>query len=360
MIYIGNLHKGSERTLQRGVVIRCDRASVLGNPFRMDKEAQRDWSCDEYRKYFQKKVSDTDPAFIADMNRILAIAKEKDVVLACWCYPKRCHTETIKAWLEQRLQASGQVLKAAPAAPKPTNHTRGKYQTKVYHNGELVDSRSFETRAEVEVFIPKALRYLIDQDKKGNADVYTKDGFFWYAIPKGTYNRYDAINRYKAYVYTSDKDEQDKQMLWDHVDKWKYLVDKQDTVSGNVFADRYLHYMQTARKEVFKRYEKEVLERVRLIKTWIKTVRRYSESISLEFLPAARETVSMKINPASLRRDLERNYGGVTAQQARREYDDYKIYADQGLYDYHSPYSQAEKIARAHGVDLLGNSLYDD
>ena len=106
MIFIGNLHKGQESTLRHGVVVRCDRGhSVLCNPFKVASEEQRDWSCDQYQTYFDKKVREKkDAAFMNELRRIYQLALTSDVVLACWCYPKRCHTETIKNFLEQFLK----------------------------------------------------------------------------------------------------------------------------------------------------------------------------------------------------------------------------------------------------------------
>ena len=107
MIYIGNLHKGHEDTLRKGLVIRCDRGhSVLCNPFNVANESQRDWSCEQFQKYFDKKVQEkTDTAFMNELRRIYQLALKQDIVLACWCYPKRCHTMTIKAYLDKFLNA---------------------------------------------------------------------------------------------------------------------------------------------------------------------------------------------------------------------------------------------------------------
>lgn len=127
MIYIGNLHKGQEHTLRRGVVVRCDRGhSVLSNPFKVTSEDKRDWSCDQYQKYFDKKVREKkDSAFMNELRRIYHLALKQDIVLACWCYPKRCHTQTIKTFLESYLKQNNQYKQRRGAnkyrAPKPQN-----------------------------------------------------------------------------------------------------------------------------------------------------------------------------------------------------------------------------------------------
>lgn len=106
MIYIGNLHKGQEATLRHGVVVRCDRGhSVLCNPFRVTSEDKRNESCDRFQAYFDRKVQvKTDASFMNSLRQIYQLALQQDVTLACWCYPKRCHTQTIKAFLEQYLR----------------------------------------------------------------------------------------------------------------------------------------------------------------------------------------------------------------------------------------------------------------
>ncbi len=125
MLYLGNLHKGHEATLRHGVVVRCDRGhSVLCNPFRLTSEDKRDASCEQFQAYFSKKVREkTDAAFMNELRRIYQLALRQDVTLACWCYPKRCHTQTIKAFLEQYLH-------------KDPHYTRSKYTRSENTQGE--------------------------------------------------------------------------------------------------------------------------------------------------------------------------------------------------------------------------------
>lgn len=125
MLYLGNLHKGHESTLRHGVVVRCDRGhSVLCNPFRVTSEDKRDASCEQFQAYFSKKVREkTDAAFMNELRRIYQLALRQDVTLACWCYPKRCHTQTIKAFLEQYLH-------------KDSHYTRSKHTRSENTQGE--------------------------------------------------------------------------------------------------------------------------------------------------------------------------------------------------------------------------------
>ena len=89
------------------IVIRVDRTSVLGNPYVMPDETYRDTVCDWYEDYFYETVnslSDKEQSFKNALNHIIDDAKNNDVTLLCWCYPKRCHAETIKRYIEQKLE----------------------------------------------------------------------------------------------------------------------------------------------------------------------------------------------------------------------------------------------------------------
>ena len=82
---------------------KVDRSSVLGNPYYMFDECMRDDVCIKYEMYFYKKLK-TDAAFKAELVKILRAYKQYGKVnLFCWCYPKRCHAETIKKWLEKEI-----------------------------------------------------------------------------------------------------------------------------------------------------------------------------------------------------------------------------------------------------------------
>ena len=102
MIEIMNLRK-SKPTCSTD--FRIDRASVLGNPFPMAVESERDKVCKEYEEYFHNKMKDTNSQFYSKMAEILDVYKQfKQIRLFCWCAPKRCHGETIKKWLETNIK----------------------------------------------------------------------------------------------------------------------------------------------------------------------------------------------------------------------------------------------------------------
>jgi len=83
--------------------VRVDRNTPLGNPYYMENESKRDYVCDMYEEYFKTALRDN-PAFTAELDRLAGIyGKYGKLDLFCWCAPKRCHAETIKAYLEQKV-----------------------------------------------------------------------------------------------------------------------------------------------------------------------------------------------------------------------------------------------------------------
>lgn len=98
MIKIGNI-----RTFKPdgSIAIRVDRGTPLGNPFYMSNESLRDFVCDRYESYFNTPHT---IIFNEELDRIVELAKTNDITLLCWCYPKRCHAETIKKYIEKQLE----------------------------------------------------------------------------------------------------------------------------------------------------------------------------------------------------------------------------------------------------------------
>jgi len=101
MIVVWNLHRGEPLSL-RAVVVRIDQKALLSNPFVMREESMRDEACDFYEQYFATQMSEKG-AFYAAVQSLLRTSKDPAVAalyLCCWCAPKRCHGDTIKAYLE--------------------------------------------------------------------------------------------------------------------------------------------------------------------------------------------------------------------------------------------------------------------
>ena len=84
------------------VLIKVDRSTPVGNPFYMHNEGMRDEVCDKYKVYFYKRVKEAG-AFRDYVAHIYRTALKQDVALGCWCAPKRCHADTIAAFINQFL-----------------------------------------------------------------------------------------------------------------------------------------------------------------------------------------------------------------------------------------------------------------
>lgn len=85
---------------------------LLGNPFAANADhSNRDEVCDKFEEYFKDSMT-TSNKLHTRINELVEIAKTQDIELACFCQSpkdvikKRCHTMTIKAYIEQQLEES--------------------------------------------------------------------------------------------------------------------------------------------------------------------------------------------------------------------------------------------------------------
>ena len=84
-------------------IIRVDRRSILGNPFLMFSEDNREDVCNKYKEYFKLSLSNN-KGFKKEVDHLVTIYKEtNELNLGCWCYPKRCHAETIREYIYKNL-----------------------------------------------------------------------------------------------------------------------------------------------------------------------------------------------------------------------------------------------------------------
>lgn len=77
------------------------RGSPLGNPFVMKNSspAERDRVCNAYEVWFEENKETEKVA--KELKRLYKLSQKGDLILGCFCYPKRCHGDTIKKFLEQ-------------------------------------------------------------------------------------------------------------------------------------------------------------------------------------------------------------------------------------------------------------------
>lgn len=99
MITVGNKHHGA-------IGEYVGRPTILGNPFPMRNELERDAVCNDYEKWFQDKIMDQDPKVLGELRRLYRLALERPVVLVCYCHPRRCHAHTIANYLNKFLEVA--------------------------------------------------------------------------------------------------------------------------------------------------------------------------------------------------------------------------------------------------------------
>ncbi|VVB53278.1 Uncharacterised protein [uncultured archaeon] len=116
MVFVGNLRKGAVNP--SGKRFRVDRSSPLGNPFWMQSEFHRDAVCDEYDRWFHESILKGGPLTPLENKNdsirkawdyllmLLDEARKGDIVLMCWCTPKRCHAQTISKWITEQLEGT--------------------------------------------------------------------------------------------------------------------------------------------------------------------------------------------------------------------------------------------------------------
>lgn len=74
-------------------------ASALGNPFPLEGEASRERVIKNYRLWLWQQIQSKNGIW-TELQRIADLAEREDVELLCWCHPKACHADVIKACLE--------------------------------------------------------------------------------------------------------------------------------------------------------------------------------------------------------------------------------------------------------------------
>jgi len=126
--------------------VRCDRRTVLGNPFRMGRggseESLRETAIAAHAQYLDRIMADadvdvgsiaslagtpvdprfsrSDPARVRDTIKALAdrVVRGHRLRLLCWCHPKPCHAHAVSAAVLRIAQTKG-VCRAAYSAATP-------------------------------------------------------------------------------------------------------------------------------------------------------------------------------------------------------------------------------------------------
>lgn len=80
--------------------VKVDRSSVLGNPF---TTGTREEQCRRYDEMFRSEQKmPNKKAVLTELKRLIRLHDQYGKLrLFCWCVPLQCHSETIKAFLEE-------------------------------------------------------------------------------------------------------------------------------------------------------------------------------------------------------------------------------------------------------------------
>lgn len=79
------------------------RPSLLGNPFVMRSESERERVVRQYEQWLRAQIQRRNPAVCGELNRLYHIAMSGDLNLVCWCAPRACHGDVVKKVLEEKL-----------------------------------------------------------------------------------------------------------------------------------------------------------------------------------------------------------------------------------------------------------------
>lgn len=92
---------------QRGLFVRVDRATPLGNPFVIGRDGDRATVIARYRDHLRRR-----PALLARLEDLRGKA------LGCWCAPEACHADALIEELERRGPHAGSSPRQADVADR--------------------------------------------------------------------------------------------------------------------------------------------------------------------------------------------------------------------------------------------------
>lgn len=102
MITVVNVRSAPPAAIYIGRPMPGRAGSPLGNPFKPanpNNEDSRRLCLAQYKRWLWEQMQGDTPA-AAELARLAKLAQEQDVALACWCAPKSCHGDIIKAAIE--------------------------------------------------------------------------------------------------------------------------------------------------------------------------------------------------------------------------------------------------------------------
>ena len=113
----------NKRSGGKGIYIgrgnKHNKGSVLGNPFKMKHEGDRDRVVHQYHQWLEQHFQqDPNGLVCQEVHRIAnQVKRGRNVNLVCWCAPKRCHGDIVKAKVEELLNSSAEATSNSPSKP---------------------------------------------------------------------------------------------------------------------------------------------------------------------------------------------------------------------------------------------------
>jgi hypothetical protein len=84
------------------------RPTPLGNPFRLEREDQREEVVARYANWLKEQIRRKDPAVTKALEELYRTLKRQGgITLICFCAPRRCHAEVIGEHLKLMAEAEG-------------------------------------------------------------------------------------------------------------------------------------------------------------------------------------------------------------------------------------------------------------
>lgn len=95
-VRIGNARHGTKGEYI-GRPARGFKGSPLANPYKVEREAERDVMVEHYREWLFHRVAENDHKVMPELQRLRELARRPEgLTLLCWCAPKTCHASIIR------------------------------------------------------------------------------------------------------------------------------------------------------------------------------------------------------------------------------------------------------------------------
>lgn len=92
MLYLGMMKTRVVNVRYEKCDVYCGRPSILGNPFKIGRDGNRDEVIRKFIAYFKHRIL-TDTAFKAYVDSLDGLR------IGCWCKPKPCHLDIVAEYL---------------------------------------------------------------------------------------------------------------------------------------------------------------------------------------------------------------------------------------------------------------------